>query len=60
MSWTTAGDFHFGNLVNDPAERTCEFAKPVTARLVRLVSRNGAAGKPYAAVAEFGVLTATP
>jgi alpha-L-fucosidase len=57
-SWATAGDFHFGNLVNDPVERTYDFSKPATARFVRLVSRKGAAGKPYAAVAELGVLTA--
>jgi alpha-L-fucosidase len=57
-SWTTAGDFHFGNLVNDPVERTYDFPKSATARFVRLVSGKGAAGKPYAAVAEFGVLTA--
>ena len=24
-SWSTAGDFHFGNLVNDPVERTYDF-----------------------------------
>jgi alpha-L-fucosidase len=57
-TWTAAGDFSFGNLVNDPVERTYDFPKPANARFVRLVSRKGAAGKPYAAVSEFGVLTA--
>ncbi|MCP5534141.1 MAG: alpha-L-fucosidase [Akkermansiaceae bacterium] len=57
-TWHDAGSFVFGNLVNDPVERTHEFPQPVRARHVRLVSTAGAAGKPYAAIAEFGVLTA--
>lgn len=55
-SWTAAEPFHFGNLVNDPAQRTFLFKKPATARYFRLVSKSGAAGKPYAGAAEIGLL----
>jgi len=35
-SWTDAGSFAFGNLVNDPTTRTYNFPKKITARYVRI------------------------
>jgi alpha-L-fucosidase len=56
-SWTKPRAFRLGNLVNDPCERTILLDGPaVDARYLRLVSTAGAAGKPYAAAAEIGVL----
>ncbi len=55
-NWTEAGSFVFGNLLNDPAERTFLFPKPVRGSHLRLVSTRGVAGKPYAGAAEIGVL----
>jgi hypothetical protein len=58
-SWTKPQAFRLGNLVNDPSERTILLDGPaVDARYLRLVSTAGAAGKPYAAAAEIGVLPA--
>lgn len=55
-TWTAAGSFKFGNLVNDPTQRTFLFGKSADARYVRIVSKTGAAGKPYAGAAEIGLL----
>lgn len=55
-NWSKAEDFTFGNLVNSPDERLKLFDKPLKARFVRLTSKKGAAGKPYAAAAEIGLL----
>ncbi|MFM7181958.1 MAG: alpha-L-fucosidase [Verrucomicrobiales bacterium] len=58
-SWTTPQPFRLGNLVNDPSERTILLDdRTVEARFVRFKSSVGAAGKPYAAAAEIGVLPA--
>jgi alpha-L-fucosidase len=55
-SWEAAGDFEFGNLLNDPGERRFRFPEAREARCVRLVSTSGVEGKPYAGAAEFGVM----
>lgn len=55
-TWTKAGEFEFGNLLNDPSSRTFLFDEVHAARHVRLISNAGAQGKPYAGAAEFGVL----
>lgn len=55
--WTPSQAFKLGNLVNDPAERIILIeGAAVEARYVRFTSKSGAAGKPYAAAAEIGVL----
>ncbi|MBP7274708.1 MAG: alpha-L-fucosidase [Kiritimatiellae bacterium] len=58
QTWTRVAEGEFGNIVNDPSLRVERFEKPARARYVRLVSRSGAAGKPYAGAAEFGLLPA--
>ncbi|MCP5537475.1 MAG: alpha-L-fucosidase [Akkermansiaceae bacterium] len=55
-TWHHAGDFTFGNLVNDPTQRSLVFKKPCRARYLRFTSKTGAQGKPYAGAAEIGVL----
>lgn len=54
--WETAATGEFGNLLNDPVERTVAVEPAVKARFVRLVSLRGVQGKPYAGAAELGVL----
>jgi hypothetical protein len=55
--WTPSQAFKLGNLVNDPAERIILIeGAAVEAKYVRFTSKSGAAGKPYAAAAEIGVL----
>ena len=57
--WSKPQAFSLGNLVNDPSERIILLEKPLKgARFLRFTSRAGAAGKPYAAAAEIGVLPA--
>ena len=52
-SWRDAGDFEFGNLVNDPSTRTHYFNDSVDARFVRIESTEIAAPGNSAAIAEF-------
>ena len=59
QAWTRVAQGEFGNIVNDPSTRVELFEKPVRARFFRLVSRSGAAGKPYAGAAEIGLLPAS-
>jgi alpha-L-fucosidase len=56
-TWRNAGTFTFGNLLNDPTQRTFIFKKPAQARYIRMISIKGAQGKPFAGAAEFGILT---
>lgn len=56
--WSVPVAFQFGNLVNDPAQRTHLLKRPVTARYFRFTSRTGTAGKPYGGAAEIGILPA--
>lgn len=56
--WRTAGEFIFGNLLNDPAQRIVEFSRPETARFIRLNSKTGVQDKPYAGAAVIGVFAA--
>jgi alpha-L-fucosidase len=56
-SWSPPRPFKLGNLVNDPSERVILLENgPMEARYFRFTSTAGAAGKPYAAAAEIGVL----
>lgn len=55
--WHKAGDFTFGNLLNDPTQRIFELKKPANARYFRFTSKTGAQGKPHAGAAEIGVLS---
>jgi len=57
QTWKSTGTFTFGNLLNDPTQRTFLFKKPNKAHYIRLISLKGAQHKPYAGAAEFGVLT---
>lgn len=56
-SWSKPQPFRLGNLANDPSQRTILFQPAsIEARFLRFTSTGGAAGKPYAAAAEIGVL----
>lgn len=55
--WYKAGDFTFGNLLNDPSQRSFLFPKAGKARYLRFHSKTGAQGKPYAGAAEIQVLS---
>lgn len=58
VKWSAPQDFTFGNLLNDPSRRIFQFkAKFNQARYFKIVSKTGAAGKPYAGAAEIDVLT---
>ena len=52
-TWTEVTTFEFGNLVNDPSKRFCQFAKPVAARYVRIEATGTEAGSKTVAVAEL-------
>lgn len=55
-TWQSGGRFNFGNLLNDPTERTYRLETPATARFVRITSEAGAQGTNQAGAAEIGVL----
>jgi alpha-L-fucosidase len=57
-SWISASDFRFGNLMNDPTERTCLFPTAQRARYVRVIANSAAQGGQRAGIAEIGVLPA--
>lgn len=52
--YTKAGEWEFGNLINDPTERLYVLDKAVTARYLRIVPKRTADGKP-AVIAETGI-----
>lgn len=56
-TWHPAGDFKFGNLLNNPSQRTFRLSKRGSARYLRFTSKTGAQGKPYGGAAEIGVLS---
>ena len=55
-TWQSGGSFNFGNLLNDPTERTYWLESPTTAQFVRITSESGAQGAKQAGAAEIGVL----
>ena len=56
QQWMRAEDFEFGNIINDPRQRTHYFKKPVRARYIRFVTTAGAAEQTAAGAAEIGFL----
>ena len=56
-NWRKIKDFTFGNLVNSPDQRIVFFDAKHSVRYFRLISTSGAAGKPYAAIAELDILS---
>lgn len=54
-SWTPAGTYEFGNLINDPTPREQRLGKPVEARFIRLTPVATAAASPCATAAEIDV-----
>lgn len=54
--WKEIETAEFGNLLNDPSQRTKLFSQTHTTRWLRLVSLKGAQGKPYAGAAEIQLL----
>lgn len=58
-SWTAAGQFNFGNLLNDPQKRVFMFDRTMKAKYVRISSHRGVQGKPFAGAAEIEILAVT-
>jgi alpha-L-fucosidase len=57
INWSKPHDFSFGNLLNDPSRRISQLERTLHgARYMKLVSKTGAAGKPFAGAAEIDVL----
>ncbi|MFC4992489.1 discoidin domain-containing protein [Rubritalea tangerina] len=54
--WVEISKGEFGNILNDPSQRTHLFKKPVDIKFFRLVSLSSPQGKPYAGAAEIGLL----
>lgn len=52
-SWKEVESFEFGNLINDPSQRTHYFKEAVSARFVRIETKTIAGGKRQAAIAEL-------
>lgn len=55
-TWKEIERGEFGNLLNDPSQRTHLFSRDFTTRWFRFVSLRGAQGKPYAGAAEIELL----
>jgi alpha-L-fucosidase len=56
--WTSIGQFHFGNLLNDPSKRVFLFDQPIKARYVRITSKTGVQNNPFSGAAEIEILAA--
>lgn len=54
--WQEIAKGEFGNLLNDPSQRTFLFPSPHITRWFRFVSLRGVQGKPYAGAAEIELL----
>lgn len=54
--WTEVEKGEFGNLLNDPSQRTHIFQKACSTKWFRFTSLRGAQGKPYAGAAEIELL----
>jgi len=56
-TWTTAiEDGEFGNIEANPVQQIVRFPMPLRARYVELVSKRAVENRPWASVAELGVL----
>jgi alpha-L-fucosidase len=55
-SWEPIAQGEFGNLLNDPSQRTHLFDRAHSTRWFRFVSLRGVEGKPYAGAAEIELL----
>ncbi|MBK8979165.1 MAG: alpha-L-fucosidase [Planctomycetes bacterium] len=56
-SWSAAlTDAELANVANHPVEQTLLFDRPTEARFVRITSRAAVDGRPWASLAELGVL----
>lgn len=51
--WKEVATFEFGNLVNDPTKRFCQFPSAVSARYVRIEATGTEAGSETIAIAEL-------
>lgn len=55
-SWKVAAQGEFGNLLNDPTQRTSLFKRKARVKYFRFTSLRGAQDKPYAGAAEIELL----
>lgn len=53
--WTKAGEYEFGNLINDPSPREQRLEKAVSGRYVKFVPLATAADSPCATIAELDI-----
>ena len=53
--WTKAGEYEFGNLINDPSPREQRLDKAVSGRYVKFVPLATAADSPCATIAELDI-----
>ena len=51
--WEPAGDFEFGNILNDPSPRTFDFLKTKKARFIRIIPLKITENRPRGAIAEI-------
>ncbi|MCU4177727.1 discoidin domain-containing protein [Carboxylicivirga sp. N1Y90] len=57
--WSELMVVEFGNLINDPTQRTAYFNKEVKTRFIKIKLMEGAAGSKVLSVAELGFLKAS-
>lgn len=55
-SWTKAGDFEFGNLINDPTRRLYYFNNKVSARYVRIEATGITGNEDFVSIAEIDLI----
>ncbi len=53
QTWTTISNFEFGNLINDPTKRRHNFSKPVSAKYLKIESKEIAGKGNALAIAEL-------
>lgn len=53
--WTKAGDFEFGNLINDPSRRKYRFNQALEARFVRIIATDIAEENNILTIAELNI-----
>lgn len=54
-TWIKAGEWDFGNLVNDPTPREYRLPTPVDARYLRVTTESTTSGTPVSSIAEIDI-----
>ena len=53
INWQPAGDFEFGNLINDPSKRKYFFERVIEAKYMKITSTETAANDKTVTIAEL-------